>query len=67
MCRGTIDGISIAILVVLFGVQQFGTSKVGSAFSPIVTVWLLANAVIGVINIAKFNPGIFVAISPSKW
>lgn len=67
MCRNVIDGIAIAIIVVLFGIQQFGTGFVGLLFSPIVTVWLLANAVIGVYNIAVHYPGIYVALSPLKW
>ena len=66
-CRGTIDGVAIAIIVVLFGIQQFGTAFVGALFSPIVSIWLLANAVLGVYNIAKWHPGIFIALSPHKW
>lgn len=58
---------AIAIIVVLFGIQQFGTAFVGALFSPIVSIWLLANAVLGIYNIAKWHPGIFVALSPEKW
>ena len=45
--RGAIDGAAIAILVVLFLAQRFGTAKVGLTFSPIIFVWLVANALIG--------------------
>ena len=45
--RGAIDGAAIGILVLLFAIQRFGTAKVGGFFSPIIIVWLVANAVIG--------------------
>ena len=60
-------GISIAILIVLFSIQRFGTRWVGYAFSPVILLWFLFNAIIGMYNIAKFNPGVFRAISPSHW
>ena len=56
---GTIVGVSVAILVVLFAVQQFGTSKIGYAFAPIMATFLGFNSVIGVYNIAKYQPSIF--------
>ena len=64
---GTIVGISIAILIVLFSIQRFGTRWVGYAFSPVILLWFLFNAIIGVYNIAKFDPRVFRAISPSYW
>ena len=60
-------GISIAILIVLFSIQRFGTRWVGYAFSPVILLWFLFNAMIGVYNIAKFDPRVFRAISPSYW
>lgn len=33
-------------------------------FSPVVALWLLANGVLGIINIARFDPSVFKAISP---
>lgn len=50
--------ISIAILVVLFLVQGFGTRRVGVTFAPIVFIWLGINAISGIINVTGF-PGIF--------
>lgn len=44
----TIVGISCAILVVLFAIQPFGTSKIGSTFAPIVILWLLLNLALGI-------------------
>lgn len=57
--------ISIAILVLLFAFQPFGTRKVGVVFAPIVGGWLLIIAISGAINIASY-PGIFRAFDPSR-
>ncbi|KAL2510563.1 Potassium transporter 5 [Abeliophyllum distichum] len=53
-----------AILVLLFMVQRFGTDKVGYSFAPIICVWLLFIAGIGVYNIFKFDPLVVKAINP---
>jgi hypothetical protein len=42
-----IMGVSIAILVLLFGVQFKGTAAVSAAFSPIMLLWLASNCAIG--------------------
>lgn len=44
----TIVGISCAILVVLYAVQPFGITKLGSTFAPIVVLWLLFNFSFGI-------------------
>ena len=43
-----IVGISCAILIVLYLVQPFGTTKLGSSFAPIVIVWLTFNLTFGI-------------------
>jgi KUP system potassium uptake protein len=45
---GTIVGISCAILVLLFAIQPFGITRLGSAFAPIVILWLVFNASFGI-------------------
>ncbi|CAH7687488.1 potassium transporter-domain-containing protein [Phakopsora pachyrhizi] len=60
-----ITGISVAILVVLFFSQRFGTNKLGMSFAPIVTVWLLLISGTGIYNITK-HPAIFRAFDPSR-
>ncbi|CAG8728306.1 6937_t:CDS:2, partial [Gigaspora rosea] len=55
--------ISCVILVILFLLQQFGTGKVGSLFAPIVFLWFLAIACIGIWNISQY-PVIFAAYNP---
>ncbi len=55
--------ITIAVLIVLFLAQRFGTGLVGRAFGPIVLLWFAALAAIGVLNIAK-NPEVLNALNP---
>ncbi|OVA09301.1 potassium transporter [Macleaya cordata] len=56
--------LSAAILVILFIFQRFGTSKVSKSFSPIMIMWFVSNACIGIYNIATYYPSIFKVISP---
>ena len=44
----TIVGTTCAILICLFLIQPLGTSKIGSAFAPIVIIWLLFNFSFGI-------------------
>ncbi len=60
----TIVGTSCAILVFLFLLQPFGTSKIGTTFAPIVTVWLLFNFASGVYNLAVHDYTVLKAFSP---
>ncbi len=55
--------LTIAVLVVLFLGQRFGTEKVGKVFGPVMLVWFTALAAIGVLNIGH-NPEVFQALSP---
>jgi KUP system potassium uptake protein len=56
-------GIAAAIITCLFLVQRFGTEKIGIAFGPIMMLWFLTLAVLGVLNIGK-APQIFSALLP---
>ncbi len=55
--------ISVGIIIVLFGVQRFGTAKIGVAFGPIMLVWFLFLAVIGIMHIGD-APQVFKALLP---
>lgn len=44
--------IVIAILVILFTIQQFGTKLVGKFFAPMMTIWFLMLAILGAIQIS---------------
>ena len=59
----TIVGIAIGIMTVLFFSQQFGTSSIGKLFGPIMTIWFLMLAVLGLTHLGEdwnilraFNP-----------
>lgn len=56
--------ISVAILIILFSAQRFGTDKVGYSFAPIVGIWFLVNAGIGVFNFIKYDPTVIKALNP---
>src|SRR6516164_1702209 len=55
--------ITIAILVAVFLVQRKGTEFVGSIFGPVMLVWFVAIALLGVGGILQ-SPGILAAVSP---
>ena len=55
--------ISLVILIGLFAFQRFGTARVGKIFGPVMIVWFVVLAVIGVYNIAGF-PSVLRALSP---
>jgi KUP system potassium uptake protein len=54
---------SLAILVVLFMLQQRGTAGVGRLFGPVMLVWFLVLGVLGAWQIAK-HPSVLEAINP---
>jgi KUP system potassium uptake protein len=48
--------ISIAIISVVFFVQQFGTSAIGKSFGPIMFLWFLMLGVLGGLHIPQYLP-----------
>jgi len=60
----TIVGVTCTILVLLFAIQPFGTSKIASTFAPIVIVWLIFNAICGIYNLALHDHTVLKAFSP---
>ena len=55
--------ITIVILVLLFINQKRGTARVGSAFGPIIIVWFLVLATLGIRSISA-NPQVLTAVNP---
>lgn len=55
--------IAIAILVGLFLIQRFGTARVGALFGPIMVVYFLVLAALGIANILR-HPDIFAIVNP---
>ena len=61
--QNTVQIIVIAILVVLFTFQQFGTNIVGAFFGPVMSIWFIMIAILG-INMASTNLDVFNALNP---
>ncbi|KAL9600862.1 MAG: hypothetical protein Q9219_002904 [cf. Caloplaca sp. 3 TL-2023] len=60
----TIVGTSCAILVLLFLIQPFGTSKIGTTFAPVVILWLGLNNIFGIYNLVRHDHSVLKAFSP---
>ena len=55
--------LTIGILAGLFLIQRHGTARVGSLFGPIILVWFVLLALLGVLQLLR-TPGVLKAISP---
>ncbi len=55
--------LAIALLVVLFAGQRFGTDRVGRLFGPVMLVWFATIAALGVAGFAR-HPGVLRALWP---
>jgi KUP system potassium uptake protein len=56
--------IALAVLVTLFLIQRYGTGAVGALFGPVMCVWFVAIAALGLAEIVR-RPGILRALSPT--
>ncbi len=54
---------AVVILLCLFAAQRFGTEKIGRAFGPVMMVWFIVIAMLGVVSIAR-HPGVAAALDP---
>jgi KUP system potassium uptake protein len=57
--------LSIATLIVLFGIQRFGTHRVGAIFAPAMAIWFTTIAAMGAASIVK-HPEIVAALNPLR-
>ncbi|MBV8910409.1 MAG: KUP/HAK/KT family potassium transporter, partial [Gammaproteobacteria bacterium] len=55
--------LTVAILLLLFAVQRKGTAFVGGLFGPVMLLWFLVIAVLGVLGIVR-TPAILAALNP---
>ncbi|HXY98229.1 MAG TPA: KUP/HAK/KT family potassium transporter [Steroidobacteraceae bacterium] len=55
--------LSVAVLVALFLVQPLGTARIGRAFGPVMALWFVTIAVLGVAGIAR-HPAVLWALNP---
>jgi KUP system potassium uptake protein len=56
--------IGVTVLVVLFLLQRFGTHRVGGLFGPVMLLWFVVIAVLGLPHIIE-DPGVLRALSPT--
>jgi KUP system potassium uptake protein len=55
--------LAVLVLIALFTVQSRGTAMVAAAFGPVMIVWFLAIAVLGLSHISD-DPGVLAALNP---
>ncbi len=56
--------LALVILVGLFWFQKHGSQKVGSVFGPVMVLWFLTIAVLGIPHILR-NPAVLAAVNPA--
>jgi len=56
---------AVAILVLLFTVQSQGTARIGQVFGPVMALWFVVMAALGLWGIAQ-HPGVVVALDPLR-
>jgi KUP system potassium uptake protein len=54
---------AVVILLGLFAAQRFGTEKIGRAFGPVMMIWFIVIAVLGLMSIVH-HPGVVAALDP---
>jgi KUP system potassium uptake protein len=55
--------IVIAIIILLFGIQQFGTKSIGKLFGPVMLTWFLTLGILGLVQLSN-NWSILSALNP---
>jgi KUP system potassium uptake protein len=55
--------LSVAILMVVFAIQRHGTHRVGRLFGPVMVVWFVVIAVLGIVSMAR-QPIVLTAVDP---
>src|SRR5262249_5125336 len=55
---------AVVVLLALFAVQNRGTARIGNAFGPIMLIWFIAIAVLGVRGIVQ-QPTVLAAVNPA--
>jgi KUP system potassium uptake protein len=55
---------AVAILIALFAIQPLGTSQIGKAFGPIMGLWFLSIAALGIWGVIR-HPAVLAALNPT--
>ncbi|KAF4635985.1 hypothetical protein G7Y89_g2111 [Cudoniella acicularis] len=63
--NSVVVGVTCGILILLFVIQPLGTTKLASAFAPIVIIWLGFNAGFGIYNLVMFDASVLRAFNPA--
>jgi len=56
--------LTVAVLLALFLIQPFGTARIGKIFGPVMALWFLAIAALGVRGILQ-HPSVLLALNPA--
>ncbi|WP_434923851.1 potassium transporter Kup [Enterobacter asburiae] len=56
--------LTVAVLLALFLLQPFGTARIGKIFGPVMALWFLAIAALGVRGIVQ-HPSVLLALNPA--
>src|SRR5437868_8317694 len=56
--------LSIGVIAGLFLIQGHGTARIGAFFGPVMVVWFLTIAALGVVELTK-NPAVLAALQPA--
>jgi KUP system potassium uptake protein len=56
--------VTVAIVLALFAIQKRGTASVGRLFGPVMCVWFLVLAILGLLQLIQ-HPGVLGAINPT--
>jgi KUP system potassium uptake protein len=60
---GAVLPLTLVVIVVLFAIQRRGTERVGRLFGPVMVLWFVVLATLGVVSILK-TPGVLLAVNP---
>jgi KUP system potassium uptake protein len=55
--------IAVVVLLLLFSIQPLGTARIGRAFGPVMLIWFVVMAVLGLYGIVQ-HPTVFAALNP---
>jgi KUP system potassium uptake protein len=58
-----VEPIALVVLVILFAIQRHGTRHVGAWFGPVMTLWFITLAIMGLYNIVR-APEVLAAANP---
>jgi KUP system potassium uptake protein len=56
--------LAVGVLVILFGVQNRGTARIGAIFGPVMLLWFVVIAVLGIGGILR-HPAVLAAVDPT--